>query len=50
MIERLVATPHFPFHDILSGKTKILTVSLIFTTTNKANSPETQGLNSIDLL
>ena len=36
-----------PFlHDILSGKIKILTVSLIFTTTNEANSPETQGKNT----
>ena len=34
---------YFPFHDTLSGKTKILTVSLIFTTTNEANSHETQG-------
>ena len=34
---------YFAFHDILSGKPKILTVSLIFTTTNEANSPETQG-------
>ena len=34
---------YFPFHDILSGKIKILTVSLIFTTTNEANSPETKG-------
>ena len=34
---------YFAFHDTLSGKPKILTVSLIFTTTNEANSPETQG-------
>ena len=34
---------YFAFHDILSSKPKILTVSLIFTTTNEANSPETQG-------
>ena len=37
---------YFPFHDILSGKTKILTGSLIFTTTNEANSPETEGKNT----
>ena len=43
IIERLVAIPHFPFYDILSGKTKILTVSLIFNTTNEANLPETLG-------
>ena len=34
----------FPYDDIsLAGKTKILTVSLIFNTTNEANSPETLG-------